>query len=119
TDIKYVRLRLDDFLVSRRSRHTRCNRDWSSDVCSSDLASATSWLLDVHLKSLRHDPEHQPVEQPGRGRGEGQNRAGGLEEHPARSEERRVGEESSSWRGRTRRKKTGRGKGKMRRKQKD
>src|ERR1041385_1313300 len=22
---------------SRRSRHTRCSRDWSSDVCSSDL----------------------------------------------------------------------------------
>src|SRR3989337_2114543 len=27
------------FLSSRR-RHTRCYRDWSSDVCSSDLARA-------------------------------------------------------------------------------
>src|SRR2546429_8962132 len=26
------------FFSSRR-RHTRCSRDWSSDVCSSDLAS--------------------------------------------------------------------------------
>src|SRR5438128_6753322 len=26
------------FFFSRRRRHTRCYRDWSSDVCSSDLA---------------------------------------------------------------------------------
>src|SRR5207245_6237496 len=26
------------FLFSSRRRHTRCYRDWSSDVCSSDLA---------------------------------------------------------------------------------
>src|SRR5690554_7675004 len=25
------------FYFSRRRRHTRCGRDWSSDVCSSDL----------------------------------------------------------------------------------
>src|SRR2546429_5643320 len=25
------------FFFSSRSRHTRCSRDWSSDVCSSDL----------------------------------------------------------------------------------
>src|SRR5256884_2697864 len=29
-----VRLR---FFFSSRRRHTRCSRDWSSDVCSSDL----------------------------------------------------------------------------------
>src|SRR6266498_5958620 len=28
------------FFFSSRRRHTRCGRDWSSDVCSSDLASA-------------------------------------------------------------------------------
>src|SRR5687768_9596217 len=28
------------FLSSRR-RHTRCSRDWSSDVCSSDLTTKT------------------------------------------------------------------------------
>ena len=27
-------------LFSSRRRHTRCSRDWSSDVCSSDLHSA-------------------------------------------------------------------------------
>src|SRR5690554_8236707 len=27
----------DLFFFSSRSRHTRCGRDWSSDVCSSDL----------------------------------------------------------------------------------
>src|SRR5690625_5893626 len=28
------------FLFSSRRRHTRCPRDWSSDVCSSDLNDA-------------------------------------------------------------------------------
>src|SRR3989449_1880128 len=29
---------MDVFFFSSRRRHTRCSRDWSSDVCSSDLA---------------------------------------------------------------------------------
>src|SRR5687768_4149824 len=29
------------FFFSSRRRHTRCSRDWSSDVCSSDLMSQT------------------------------------------------------------------------------
>src|SRR3989337_1321193 len=32
------------FFFSSRRRHTRCYRDWSSDVCSSDLAAA---LFDI------------------------------------------------------------------------
>src|SRR2546429_6716133 len=28
------------FFFSSRRRHTRCSRDWSSDVCSSDLEAA-------------------------------------------------------------------------------
>src|SRR2546429_5617610 len=28
------------FFFSSRRRHTRCSRDWSSDVCSSDLVGA-------------------------------------------------------------------------------
>src|SRR3989337_3266254 len=28
------------FFLSSRRRHTRCYRDWSSDVCSSDLGRA-------------------------------------------------------------------------------
>src|SRR3989442_11694355 len=30
------------FFFSSRRRHTRCGRDWSSDVCSSDLSLASS-----------------------------------------------------------------------------
>src|SRR2546429_1918266 len=29
------------FFFSSRRRHTRCSRDWSSDVCSSDLLTRT------------------------------------------------------------------------------
>src|SRR2546429_5732987 len=32
-----VRQGLVFFFFSSRRRHTRCSRDWSSDVCSSDL----------------------------------------------------------------------------------
>src|SRR5687768_18124538 len=30
------------FFFSSRRRHTRCSRDWSSDVCSSDLSDFPS-----------------------------------------------------------------------------
>src|SRR2546429_2437331 len=33
-----VLLQCGFFFFSSRRRHTRCSRDWSSDVCSSDLA---------------------------------------------------------------------------------
>src|SRR6266436_8015676 len=29
------------FFFSSRRRHTRCSRDWSSDVCSSDLGASS------------------------------------------------------------------------------
>src|SRR6266498_4944960 len=32
------------FFFSSRRRHTRCGRDWSSDVCSSDLGWAPEML---------------------------------------------------------------------------
>src|SRR5205809_2811343 len=32
------------FFFSSRRRHTRCSRDWSSDVCSSDLGKETNRL---------------------------------------------------------------------------
>src|SRR6185503_20584921 len=35
------------FFFSSRRRHTRCSRDWSSDVCSSDLGVVISLLLAV------------------------------------------------------------------------
>src|SRR5712675_1884181 len=33
------------FFFSSRRRHTRCSRDWSSDVCSSDLARQLPYPL--------------------------------------------------------------------------
>src|SRR2546429_1033287 len=33
------------FFFSSRRRHTRCSRDWSSDVCSSDLAAELDFRL--------------------------------------------------------------------------
>src|SRR2546429_2885065 len=39
------------FFFSSRRRHTRCSRDWSSDVCSSDLVA---WSL------LTRDAEQLP-----------------------------------------------------------
>src|SRR5687768_17688713 len=31
------------FFFSSRRRHTRCSRDWSSDVCSSDLVDGNAY----------------------------------------------------------------------------
>src|SRR2546429_6431926 len=33
------------FFFSSRRRHTRCSRDWSSDVCSSDLVYLVAVLV--------------------------------------------------------------------------
>src|SRR2546429_204649 len=35
------------FFFSSRRRHTRCSRDWSSDVCSSDLAGSDQPIFNV------------------------------------------------------------------------
>src|SRR2546422_5585844 len=35
------------FFFSSRRRHTRCSRDWSSDVCSSDLAGCLAFAAFV------------------------------------------------------------------------
>src|SRR5216684_8563735 len=34
------------FFFSSRRRHTRCSRDWSSDVCSSDLRHIGEWMAE-------------------------------------------------------------------------
>src|SRR5258707_14506999 len=57
-----------DFFFSSRRRHTRYWRDWSSDVCSSDLSSALRRLCCVKIS------------EPSSG-----------QRIPSRSEERRVG----------------------------
>src|SRR5205809_8093501 len=70
------------FFFSSRRRHTRCSRDWSSDVCSSDLE-----------RRLRLDERQTTL-------GDGPSEVRG-----ARSEERRVGKECRSRGGRDEQKK--------------
>src|SRR3989442_1951569 len=44
------------FFFSSRRRHTRCGRDWSSDVCSSDLSRVRANLVKegtLHQIALR------------------------------------------------------------------
>src|SRR5216683_3880614 len=46
------------FFFSSRRRHTRSDRDWSSDVCSSDLGACLAWAVDNNLtrKVSQADP---------------------------------------------------------------
>src|SRR5205809_5995427 len=70
------------FFFSSRRRHTRCSRDWSSDVCSSDLSTKGSG-------NLRRSARAKDC--PGRGR------PAAHDPGPRdRSEERRVGKECRS-----------------------
>src|SRR5687768_17895892 len=41
-------LQTSAFFFSSRRRHTRCSRDWSSDVCSSDLGVDLADVEDTH-----------------------------------------------------------------------
>src|SRR5437763_12397685 len=76
------------FFFSSRRRHTRYIGDWSSDVCSSDLAApagdprATAHSLRRRRAAVRGD---------GGGSGRSRDRQGTI-----RSEERRVGKECRS-----------------------
>src|SRR5690625_6452070 len=64
------------FFFSSRRRHTRWPRDWSSDVCSSDLSSGQGAHAQNKTLSLGHGNGMASVKQ--------------------RSEERRVGKECRS-----------------------
>src|SRR3989442_5170237 len=88
------------FFFSSRRRHTRCGRDWSSDVCSSDL-------LPVEAGVLRCERGGAHVGPPGAHRDQEQvrlhNAQSAREYHSSmapkivvRSEERRVGKECRS-----------------------
>src|SRR2546429_6803993 len=88
------------FFFSSRRRHTRCSRDWSSDVCSSDLALLKEiWK---HLpEGAPYFPEDQVTDQPERFLASEIIREKAIQvmyhEVPyARSEERRVGKECRS-----------------------
>src|SRR2546422_7545795 len=41
------------FFFSSRRRHTRCSRDWSSDVCSSDLHDVVEFAVAAVAMSER------------------------------------------------------------------
>src|SRR5687768_18590897 len=91
------------FFFSSRRRHTRCSRDWSSDVCSSDLDDRRQVLgvlvvaLGVGVRTAR-DRSVQSLVQGG---GPGERRratAGHQMISRRRSEERRVGKELRSGR---------------------
>src|SRR5436305_13366725 len=80
------------FFFSSRRRHTRCGRDWSSDVCSSDLQKSwghgmlfperASRRLNVHDRKTGNERGGHPFDawMP-------------LKVQTGRSEERRVGKE--------------------------
>src|SRR5687768_17978176 len=40
------------FFFSSRRRHTRCSRDWSSDVCSSDLVHKDNPIAGLTLQQV-------------------------------------------------------------------
>src|SRR5205809_1708468 len=88
------------FFFSSRRRHTRCSRDWSSDVCSSDLIHrdvGVERTLDAH-RFFRRQEEAIAVDRRGEVHallGEAAQRAEAehLEAARIRSEERRVGKE--------------------------
>src|SRR5687768_18052888 len=42
------------FFFSSRRRHTRCSRDWSSDVCSSDLPNTATAVFTVFPLQARN-----------------------------------------------------------------
>src|SRR5205809_1555495 len=46
------------FFFSSRRRHTRCSRDWSSDVCSSDLPfpQIVDWILRHKITPQTYTP---------------------------------------------------------------
>src|SRR5215813_8024833 len=58
--LQSVTLELTDlpFFFSSRRRHTRCGRDWSSDVCSSDLDLA---LHEAQSRWIRVDRARKSV----------------------------------------------------------
>src|SRR3989440_6364538 len=89
------------FFFSSRRRHTRSDRDWSSDVCSSDLAATTDHhsLLRRRAYSVALLPRRRRVREEGRllpntRRHQRHTLRGGH--RILRSEERRVGKECRS-----------------------
>src|SRR2546429_2790346 len=89
------------FFFSSRRRHTRCSRDWSSDVCSSDLFVREDFRQ-IDLDPLLRRRQFQAVWPRIETRGKVQHQVRALlqllfdEMVEERSEERRVGKECRS-----------------------
>src|SRR5437660_9533543 len=49
------------FFFSSRRRHTRWPRDWSSDVCSSDLVRALLAQVPGNARAAQHHAGHAPL----------------------------------------------------------
>src|SRR3712207_7688103 len=90
----YIRNKIEIFFFSSRRRHTRYWRDWSSDVCSSDLIRGA-----VLLRAVLRSDRAVDLGQPGRQRPADAAHDRAVAGGPAaagRSEERRVGKECRS-----------------------
>src|SRR5687768_17663581 len=77
------------FFFSSRRRHTRCSRDWSSDVCSSDLIPAPSIMMEPERGGTTPAMALSSVDLPAP--------FGPVTNRISRSEERRVGKECRYW----------------------
>src|SRR2546422_2055756 len=90
------------FFFSSRRRHTRCSRDWSSDVCSSDLVGVALQYFTgskEHNVALRERAKRRGWKLSEYGLFEGNKVIASRDEkdiYEKRSEERRVGKECRS-----------------------
>src|SRR2546429_112312 len=55
-----IQINTSVFFFSSRRRHTRCSRDWSSDVCSSDLSSGMNSQAYFPGKSVSFSTPYVP-----------------------------------------------------------
>src|SRR5207245_5642553 len=96
------------FFFSSRRRHTRCYRDWSSDVCSSDLLPAIDPATPGRWHGRRDDVLQRIALVPPRGGRDDGDADRGTAHHVERpvhaqdhsrerSEERRVGKGGGGW----------------------
>src|SRR2546422_5527488 len=77
------------FFFSSRRRHTRCSRDWSSDVCSSDLVLRGTKRISKRGRPLLRQAAYMFAVR-------SITRGGLFRAEYERSEERRVGKECRS-----------------------
>src|SRR2546430_5764620 len=95
--LSYVSLFFFFFFFSSRRRHTRFDCDWSSDVCSSDLAEAVRDCGHGPRSRRRQGSRQGWAHERAGGGGQATSRGPGADRAAAgRSEERRVGKECRS-----------------------